>query len=339
MRLTRAFQLGAALLSPILAMGGCATHITPKATTASVKHFVPETPAGGLTTPIMPVARRTIAPAERMSLNSFLQMRLGAAFLPRQRWAGNQPEFLPVMGGSRVWRPLGPVKSITIHHADGVPTLPPSQMIQRIYSGHTSLSGHLGGSADVAYHFFVDDLGRVWEGRDVAMLGAHVGSKPSGLNNQGNIGICGLGSFTRRQPTHAMTQTMTLLCSLICEYYNRPLEVRGHRDWCGINGFGVNDGGTDCPGLLGPVVWVARRNIAKTYGLPEPKPYPDEIRSNDFGMLAETRRPEPERVVSGASDEIMIFPPEKEREVKYIYPPHKASKPVKVKAKLKKAGE
>lgn len=223
-------------------------------------------PAAAVEPPSREGTRRVVPPCEKVGLAAYLQERLGADFQPRSAWAGPASEFQPVMGGMRVWKTLGRVRGITVHHAGGVPQLPPAQMIQRIFSGHTPLDGHLHGSADVAYHFFVDDLGRVWEGRDASMLGAHVGSTPPGLNNEGNIGVCGLGTFNTHAPTKAMEDGVLRLCGLISDYYGRGLEVRGHKDWTGTHEFR----GTDCPGQLESAVVRAQMAMVARYGWPNP---------------------------------------------------------------------
>lgn len=199
-----------------------------------------------------------------MPLSAFLRQRLGSKYHSRSEWAGRTVSYLPKLRSWRVWRPIGRVEYLTIHHAADVPDEHPAAMIRNIFRGHTSASDRLD-APDVGYHFFVDRRGNVWEGRDANKLGTHVGSTPDGLNNEGNIGICGLGMFLRESPPKAMSAATVDLCALLSEYYGRPLTVRGHKDWLGINRFHPY-GGVDCPGRLEAAVRQARQTIAKRFG-------------------------------------------------------------------------
>lgn len=197
------------------------------------------------------------------TLGAYLAAELGGKFHRRHEWAGRSDAYDPKTEGRRKWEPIGRVEFVTIHHADGVPEEHPARMIRNIFVGHTDPWGRLGG-ADVGYHFFVDRDGNVWEGRDARKLGTHVGARPKGRNNEGNLGICGLGSFTGSSPPKAMREMCTRLPVLIARYYGRPLTVRGHRDWIGIHQFNPS-GGTDCPGKLSGAVLQARVDMRATF--------------------------------------------------------------------------
>lgn len=191
-----------------------------------------------------------------LTLNEYLEQQLGSKYHPRTEWAGHRNGFLPVHDDVRAWEPIGTVQFITVHHASGVPNEHPARMIRNIFIGHTDANGRLDAS-DVGYHFFVDGDGEVWAGRDARRMGTHVGSKPHGLNNEGNLGICGLGSYAHDYPPGKMVDGIVNLSLLICKYYGRPLTIRGHKDWQGIHGYRPL-GGTDCPGRLERAVLRAR---------------------------------------------------------------------------------
>ena len=198
------------------------------------------------------------SPAETMTLRAYLTQELGAKkFRIRSKWAGGG--FEPRVVGNRVWKPLGNVKFVTIHHADGVPDEHPARMIRNIFTGHTTPGGRLN-APDVGYHFFVDRDGVVWEGRDASKRGTHVGSKPAGLNNAGNIGICGLGTFKSEGAPRKMSDGIVNLTVLIAKYYGHTVTVRGHKDWLNINEFHPY-GGCDCPGHLQSAVKRARTEV------------------------------------------------------------------------------
>ncbi len=200
--------------------------------------------------------------ARTLSVSEFVGQRLGKRFHRRGQWAGSGHDFAPRLTNWRVWEPIGKVHYLTIHHAAGVPNEHPARMIRNIFTGHTHQGGRLD-AADVGYHFFVDRNGHVWEGRDAARMGTHVGSIPSGLNNLGNLGICGLGEFTHSAPSKAMVQAVVELAELLAEYYNQPLRVRGHNDWIGVNQF--DPGGLACPARLDVAVRQANSRIAARF--------------------------------------------------------------------------
>ncbi|MCH8332726.1 N-acetylmuramoyl-L-alanine amidase [Candidatus Sumerlaeota bacterium] len=207
-----------------------------------------------------PHIARTDPPSLTMTLADYLARELGPRrFNRRVQWAGRSGRYEPIVKGRRVWKSVGRVRYLTIHHAEGVPDDHPATMIRLIFNGHTAAGGRLN-AADVGYHFFVDRQGRIWEGRDASKLGTHVGSTPPGMNNDGNLGICGLGSFGEETPPAAMVEAIGDLSALIARYYQRSLAVRGHKDWVGIHQFHPV-GGVDCPGRLDLAVRIARRKI------------------------------------------------------------------------------
>lgn len=205
-----------------------------------------------------------VPPAMRMSLADYLRRELGPKrFHRRREWAGRGKGYAPKTHGGRVWKPIGEVRHLTIHHSEGVPLEHPASMIRNIYRGHSSPGGRFK-AADVGYHFFVDRKGQIWEGRSASRLGTHVGSKPRGRNNRGNLGICGLGDFDAENPPKAMTESIADLAMYIARYYGRRLNVRGHDDWVGANGFRPR-GGTNCPARLRRAIPLARDRIKRDF--------------------------------------------------------------------------
>jgi hypothetical protein len=230
------------------------------------------------------VEEPTDPPASRMSLDDYLKEKLGRRFHDRGQWAGRGDLYEPAVTRRRKWESIGPVRALTVHHAEGVPHEHPALMIRLIYKGHTSPTGRLD-AADVGYHFFVDRSGGVWQGRDAGHMGTHVGSNPTGRNNKGNLGICGLGSFDRETPPKAMIDGIVELSELLSEYYGRPLAVRGHKDWVGINRF-FPRGGIDCPGKLEAAVLLAQRRIEQENQLAEGELERLAARGESRGTLA-----------------------------------------------------
>jgi hypothetical protein len=101
--------------------------------------------------------------------------------------------------------------------------------IENVMVGH--LGRHFG---DIGYHFVVDRAGRVWEGRSLRFVGAHVSSE-----NEENIGVMLLGNFENQRPSESQVATLNRLTGALRNRFSIPLyRVYGHRDL----------GHTLCPG-------------------------------------------------------------------------------------------
>lgn len=129
--------------------------------------------------------------------------------------------------------PMGAVGSITVHHtgidhrAYGTADL---LVVQRIEHHHRDRLGW----ACVGYHFLIGDDGTIYEGRPLALQGAHVRDW-----NHGNIGLSLMGDFRFRRPSEAQLASLRwLLERLRREHAVAVDRVWGHRDLAA----------TDCPG-------------------------------------------------------------------------------------------
>lgn len=98
---------------------------------------------------------------------------------------------------------------------------------------------HLGlGWRDVGYNYIIDYLGEVWQGRSLAIEGAHC--NVAGMNRRA-IGIALLGNFMGQAPTgNQLNSLYALVASLCREHRINPDNVLGHN--------GVPGAATDCPG-------------------------------------------------------------------------------------------
>lgn len=130
---------------------------------------------------------------------------------------------------------------MAIHH-----TVTPSSDPQRQLRGIQRYHMDSRGWCDVGYHFLIGSDGRVYEGRPLHLLGAHVAS-----NNTGNIGISfigcfhssGCGSMGPTRPPDSMVRIAGQLVGTLSRLYGISVNsdrVRGHRDHPGQ--------GTSCPG-------------------------------------------------------------------------------------------
>jgi hypothetical protein len=118
--------------------------------------------------------------------------------------------------------PLEPeqVRFLLIHHTaepgngygmDEVPGL-----LRGIYDFHTGSSK---GWPDLAYNFFVDAFGRIWEGRTGSLKGPVRGSATGG--NQGWTQLCCfLGDFQSELPTEAARLAMVSLVAWLADRYD-----------------------------------------------------------------------------------------------------------------------
>jgi hypothetical protein len=131
---------------------------------------------------------------------------------------------------------------MAIHHTATPSDGDPAVRVRGIQAYHMDTNGW----CDIGYHFLVSIDGRVWEGRTIDLLGAHVlGS------NDGNIGISFIGCFqdtgcmtwTPFTPPDVMLNAGIGMVRLLSDIYSIPVSattVMGHRDYPNQT--------TDCPG-------------------------------------------------------------------------------------------
>ncbi len=103
------------------------------------------------------------------------------------------------------------------------------------------------GWCDIGYHFLVTEDGRVWEGRPVDTMGAHVAHQ-----NTGNIGISFVGCFQKgacdgisssNVPTQAAIEAAGHVMHALAQKFGispSTSDIKGHRDYSGAS--------TECPG-------------------------------------------------------------------------------------------
>jgi len=125
---------------------------------------------------------------------------------------------------------------ITVHHTEGRQTMTVADAKKEmtfIQSYHQNTRKWI----DIGYHFLIDGLGNVYEGRPYNVYGAHVES-----NNTGNVGISIMGSYQAPKDNHITPATLASLEKLIRELMGKQgvsaKNLYGHRE---INA-------TDCPG-------------------------------------------------------------------------------------------
>ncbi len=150
--------------------------------------------------------------------------------IPRQIW-GARPVRVNV-------DQMGRIGTLTVHHSGGTSFWGRSateaadeiRKIQRIHQNENRW-------ADIGYHYIVDRMGRVWEGRPLNYQGAHA----HGRANRGNIGIVLLGNFVNQDLNDSQAKALRLLVARLCRAYGIPAQrIFTHGE--------IRGGQTECPG-------------------------------------------------------------------------------------------
>jgi hypothetical protein len=158
----------------------------------------------------------------------------------------------PVMPEGRSWVPYpaassvcGWISRITVHHTHRLYTPLSLQVF------HQTLDDP---KADIAYHFFIDAAGIIYEGRPLGFMGSH-----SERDNSNNVGIALNGDFNERLPGDPQLNALRrLLVALRCPC--APLEgIWTHQQRNSFKFPGDPAYATDCPGqqMAGEVYGLA----------------------------------------------------------------------------------
>lgn len=156
---------------------------------------VPEASASALVTP--PTSPELTDPACQMPLSNRFYETLGADYTlmtpsgpllihGRQSWQALAP-----ITQNRLWAPYAQplcqqLKKITVHHTHSLYTIQSLQVFHQTQADP---------KADIAYHFFIDRDGEVYEARPLGYIGSH----SEGDNTQ-NLGIVLNGDFQKQAP-------------------------------------------------------------------------------------------------------------------------------------------
>ncbi|HZJ04733.1 MAG TPA: N-acetylmuramoyl-L-alanine amidase [Nocardioidaceae bacterium] len=131
---------------------------------------------------------------------------------PRSEWGADLPPKGPLELEAE-----GDVKFLLVHHSatpNNYAEQDVPQLLRSFYSFHTGNKGW----ADVAYNFFIDRYGGVWEGRTGSMAGPVRGDATGG--SQGHALLCCLvGDHTTEPPTEAAVHSMAVLLASLCHTY------------------------------------------------------------------------------------------------------------------------
>src|SRR6056297_60253 len=116
----------------------------------------------------------------------------GLEIMPRAAWAGGREPTGPLA-------PETDVRFLLVHHTASTNGDDPVRVMRIAYDFHT---GPEKGWPDVAYNFFIDHLGVVWEGRKGSLAGPIEASATGGSQGFAQL-VCLLGDFTAQLPTDA----------------------------------------------------------------------------------------------------------------------------------------
>jgi hypothetical protein len=117
------------------------------------------------------------------------------------------------------------------------------------------------GWCDFGYHYTVGIDGRVYQGRDPDVTGAHVGN-----HNTNNVGISVVGTFVNFSPRESQLNALTDISRWVVNRYGIPKSrsnILGHKEWSGHTT-------NSCPGLLLP--WLPTLVQRLTTVSPPPPP-------------------------------------------------------------------
>lgn len=97
---------------------------------------------------------------------------------------------------------------ITLHHSAS----PVTTTLADIKKWHLER-----GFGDIGYHFVILPNGVIQTGRGLEWQGAHVSG-----HNEGNLGICLIGDFTKHDPTEAQYQSSRAVVAELMNLYAIP---------------------------------------------------------------------------------------------------------------------
>ena len=139
----------------------------------------------------------------------------------------------------------GWLKTVVVHHS-ALEMYDGPQAIQRLHMRQR-------GWADIGYHYLVDGLGQLYEGRPLNIRGAHTGGF-----NTGSVGVCLLGNFDVVEPAAAQLATLRALAGYLRDAFT-VTHMAGHRDF--------QPEATSCPGAsLWPLLPELAADVALTFG-------------------------------------------------------------------------
>ena len=140
---------------------------------------------------------------------------------PRDTWGSD----LPAVGPLRVEKPED-VRFVLVHHTASSNDYSPDGVVNQLrtfYRYHTESKGW----PDVAYNFFVDRFGRIWEGRTGSLQRPVRGSATGGSQGHALL-CCFVGDLSTAPPTWAAQSAMVDLVVHLSEQYRIDVTKGAH---------------------------------------------------------------------------------------------------------------
>lgn len=137
---------------------------------------------------------------------------------PRSEWGGDLPPRGPMLDEA-----AGDVRFLVIHHSETPNDYSPEDVAPRlrsIFDYHTAAKGW----PDVAYNFFVDAFGGIWEGRTGSIERPVRGDATGGSQGFAML-CCFLGDHTATVPTEPAIQAMATLNAWLATTYGIDLRA------------------------------------------------------------------------------------------------------------------
>ena len=141
----------------------------------------------------------------------------GLVVAPRSAWV---PTNAPVVANLDV-EPS--VAVLIVHHSETSNTYAVEDGPKVLRSFRAYHMSRKKGWPDVAYNFFVDRFGGVWEGRTGSLIAPVAGSATGG-NQGGSQLVCLVGNHHTVPPTEAALASLTNLLATLADHYMLPLE-------------------------------------------------------------------------------------------------------------------
>jgi len=132
----------------------------------------------------------------------------GISIQPRAAWAGDGRPPVGELGAEDV-------RFLLVHHTASANGADPIGTMRGVYNFHTSAEK---GWPDVAYNFFIDQNGVVYEARSGSLAGPVEASATGGSQGFAQL-VCLLGDFTSRNPTEAALASLNATLAWLADRY------------------------------------------------------------------------------------------------------------------------
>ncbi len=173
--------------------------------------------AGALLTPPTRASATTdsTGPGRAPGSDSVLD-QLRPAINPRAAWAGDRPVVGPIV-------PEDDVRFLLVHHTASTNDYGPDDVVDQIRGFYAFHTGPEKGWPDVAYNFFVDRFGGIWEARAGSLAGPVRGDATGG--SQGHALLCSLiGDHSVEPVTDQARDSLVALLAWLAEWHQIPTE-------------------------------------------------------------------------------------------------------------------